>query len=153
VAIWGMADPGEQVTVSLAGQTGSATADPNGQWKVQFGPLKQGGPLEMTVAGKNFVTIHTLWRRGVGMLGPIQHGDAVSHNAEGWSSGVLNSEDEVAHANYPMMRLFIVKRRWRENRKPMCRGSGWWQAPRRWAVSPPWATSSAAICTAPWISP
>src|SRR5580704_14265808 len=60
VAIWGTADAGEQVSVSLGEQKGTATADSNGQWKVELAPLKAGGPLEMTVAGKNTLTIHNV---------------------------------------------------------------------------------------------
>ena len=52
VAIWGTADAGEQVTVSLGEQKETATADSDGKWKVELGPLKAGGPFEMTVAGK-----------------------------------------------------------------------------------------------------
>jgi sialate O-acetylesterase len=111
VAIWGAADPGEQVTVSLAGQKESATADSNGQWKVQLGPLKQGGPLEMTVAGKNSVTIHNVLAGEVWVCsGQSNMEMPVGRNSQGWSSGVLDFEDEVAHANYPMLRLFIVKK-------------------------------------------
>ena len=60
VAIWGTADAGEQVTVSLGEQKETATADSDGKWKVELGPLKQGGPFEMTVAGKNTVTVHNV---------------------------------------------------------------------------------------------
>ena len=60
VAIWGTADAGEQVTVTLGEQKQMATADSSGKWKVQLGPLKKGGPLEMTVAGKNTMTIHNV---------------------------------------------------------------------------------------------
>src|SRR5271157_2553103 len=60
VAIWGTADAGEQVTVSFEDQKQSATADASGQWKVELAPLKQGGPFEMTVAGKNTVTLHNV---------------------------------------------------------------------------------------------
>ncbi len=38
-AIWGTADAGEQVTVSLGEQEQTATADANGQWKVELAPL------------------------------------------------------------------------------------------------------------------
>jgi hypothetical protein len=34
VPVWGKADPGENVTVSFAGQTVSATADAKGAWRI-----------------------------------------------------------------------------------------------------------------------
>ena len=45
VAIWGTADAGEQVTVSLGEQKETATADSDGKWKVELGPLKAGGAV------------------------------------------------------------------------------------------------------------
>jgi len=60
VAIWGTADAGEQVTVSLGEQEQLTTADAAGQWKVGLAPLKKGGPFELTVAAKNTITIHNV---------------------------------------------------------------------------------------------
>jgi sialate O-acetylesterase len=109
MAIWGTADAGEQVTVSLGEQEASATADSNGQWKVELGPLKQGGPLEMTVAGKNTLTIHNV------LVGEVWVASGQSNMEFAlWNQGVFGGakdfEKEVAAANYPLLRLFIVKR-------------------------------------------
>ena len=57
--VWGKAEPGEQVTVSLAGQQASAAADGQGRWRVEIQPLQAGGgPLTLTAAGKNTVTVN-----------------------------------------------------------------------------------------------
>jgi len=54
VPVWGWAQPGEKVTVTLDKQTAAATADEKGKWMVRLEALKSGGaPLEMTVAGTN----------------------------------------------------------------------------------------------------
>ena len=55
--VWGWADPGETVSASFAGQTQTAQADDQGEWRVTFSALKPGanGPLILT--GKNSVTI------------------------------------------------------------------------------------------------
>ena len=37
--VWGWGDPGEQVTVTFAGQTHTATADSSGKWLVRLTPL------------------------------------------------------------------------------------------------------------------
>src|SRR5262249_49698986 len=60
VPVWGFADPGEQVTVTLSGQTRKAKADSGGRWTVRLDPLAPGGPLEMTVAGKNTITTRNI---------------------------------------------------------------------------------------------
>lgn len=44
VRLWGDADPGAMVTVLLAGQSGTASANATGHWQVQLDPLPAGGP-------------------------------------------------------------------------------------------------------------
>ena len=109
VAIWGTADAGEQVTVSLGEQKATATADANGQWKVELGPLKKGGPMEMTVAGKNTIIIHNVLVGEVWVCSGQSNMEMAVWN-HGVFGGVKNAEQEVAAANYPLMRLFIVKK-------------------------------------------
>jgi sialate O-acetylesterase len=57
VPIWGWADPGEEVTVSYAGQTKTAKAGDNKKWMVKLDALKAGEPMEMTIKGKNTLTL------------------------------------------------------------------------------------------------
>ena len=49
VRIWGKADAGEHVTVTFEKQSVNAVADQQGRWQVWLGPLKAGGPAELTV--------------------------------------------------------------------------------------------------------
>ena len=58
--IWGTAVAGEEVTVSLNGQTQKATAGADGKWMVKLPAMQVGGPLEMTVAGKNTLTVKNI---------------------------------------------------------------------------------------------
>src|ERR1039457_7403943 len=59
VPVWGWADPGEQVTVSIAGQKQSTTAGADRKWMVRLTNLRASSdPVEMTIAGKN--TIRTV---------------------------------------------------------------------------------------------
>ena len=109
VAIWGTADAGEQVTVSLGKQKKTAAADANGQWKVKLGPLKKGGPLEMIVAGKNTITIHKVLVGEVWVCSGQTNMDATLLG-KGRSGGVMNAEQEDTAANYPSLRLFVVKK-------------------------------------------
>ncbi len=56
VVIWGWADPGQDVTVTFAGQTQKAQADTRGQWRLQLKPLPASKtPAEMTVRTGNSV--------------------------------------------------------------------------------------------------
>jgi sialate O-acetylesterase len=50
--IWGHADPGEAVSVSVGHERGSTTADATGHWRIDLDPLPPGGgPLELEVHG------------------------------------------------------------------------------------------------------
>jgi hypothetical protein len=55
--VWGTADPGEDVTVTLGDQKAVTKADSHGCWMVRLSPLPAGGPYEMTIAGKNQVVL------------------------------------------------------------------------------------------------
>jgi len=115
VPIWGTADPGEKVAVTLNGKTASATADANGKWTVRLAKLKAGGPFEMTIAGKKpgdapivvkDVLVGEVW------LGSGQSNMEfyVSKNGPGHAPyGLLDEEKEIAAANYPQVRMFTVK--------------------------------------------
>ncbi|HSH08808.1 MAG TPA: sialate O-acetylesterase, partial [Oceanipulchritudo sp.] len=50
---WGLADAGEMVTVSMAGNTVQVAADSEGQWKAQLPALPAGGPHTLSIKGDN----------------------------------------------------------------------------------------------------
>lgn len=111
VAIWGWADPDEQVTITLGGQRGTARADRQGQWKTALGPFEAGGPFEMTVAGRNSITLHDILVGEVWVCsGQSNMEMSVGREMPGWKSGVLNFEQEIASAHYPRLRMFTVKK-------------------------------------------
>ncbi len=60
VPVWGTANEGEKVTVSLQGQTVTATAK-DGRWRAELAPLTAGGRFEMTIAGENTIRSITSW--------------------------------------------------------------------------------------------
>lgn len=55
--VWGTADAGEKVTVSIGDQKLETVAGDNGKWEVKLNPLPVGGPYELKVAGNNTVTL------------------------------------------------------------------------------------------------
>ncbi len=129
VNIWGTADPGEQVTVTFEGQQVSAITESGGQWKVKLGPLNLGGPFTMTVAGKNTLTLHDVLVGEVWVCsGQSNMEMPVGTNPQGWSGGVVNSQDEIARADYPMLRLFTVQKA--VAGKPQSEVKGYWAAAR-----------------------
>lgn len=101
VKVWGWADAGEKVTVSFNGQTAEATANDQGQWVATLQPMKAGGPFEMTVAGKNTLTLKNI------LVGEVWVCSGQS-NMGMTVNGVKNATEEIAAANYPQIRLFTV---------------------------------------------
>src|SRR6185369_9579901 len=57
VRIWGTANPGERVTVTLQQKSSHAVADKQGHWETSQDTGKAGGPFELTVKGDNLLTI------------------------------------------------------------------------------------------------
>src|SRR5208337_2712336 len=134
VNIWGTADPGERVTVTLGDQQMSGVADSAAQWKVKLGPLNAGGPFTMTIAGKNTLTLHDVLVGEVWVCsGQSNMEMPVGTNPQGWSSGVTNYQDEIAHADYPALRLFTVQKA--VAGKPQRDVRGYWVAARPQTVN------------------
>jgi len=101
VRIWGWADAGETVRVEFEGQTVTVKAGDNGKWAAWLRPLAAAGPLDMTVAGTQTVVIHDV------LVGEVWLASGQS-NMEFATNNVDNRDEELAHADYPMIRLFKV---------------------------------------------
>lgn len=108
-AVWGTAEPGERVTVTMGRTQVVTMADNSGHWKVEIGPLAVGGPLVMTVAGKNTILIHNV---AVGQVwlcsGQSNMTFSVGPQMNSWETGVNHYKEEIASAHYPMIRMFTV---------------------------------------------
>ena len=63
VPIFGMADPGEKVTVTFRDQTLQTEADKDGKWRVSLQPLKAGGPdvLKVGAISIDDVLVGEVW--------------------------------------------------------------------------------------------
>jgi sialate O-acetylesterase len=104
IHIWGKADRGEAVNVSLAGRTSSATADSLGDWSVLLPSMNAGGPFTLTIRGKKEVTIKDV------MIGEVWIASGQS-NMSFSLEGVENGATEVSKAYYPQIRLFTVPKK------------------------------------------
>ncbi len=101
ISVWGKADAGEQITVTIAGQTAQIAAGTDGRWKVALAPMAAGGPFVLTVRGKTTVTLRDV------MIGEVWVASGQS-NMTFALSGAVNGDAEVAQANYPGIRFFTV---------------------------------------------
>ncbi len=99
--VWGWAEAGEKVVVTIAGQSHSTTADANGNWQVILNPLSVGAPHQLIITGKNRITLKNV------LVGEVWLCSGQSNMA----MRVNSSDDadiERLTANYPKIRLITI---------------------------------------------
>lgn len=100
--IWGWAEPGEEVSVSLADTKAAATADAAGNWLVKLPSLAASAePLTMTVEGRNTIEVTDI------LVGEVWLGSGQS-NMEWPVAASDDAASEMAAADDPQLRLFLV---------------------------------------------
>lgn len=118
IPIWGWADPGEKVTVTLGKDSDSATADKNGFWSVSLSRLPAGGPHEITVQGKNTIKLTDV------LVGEVWLCSGQS-NMEWTVTASADPEKEIAAGNHPQIRLITVPKKTAET--PQNNFEGKWE--------------------------
>ena len=72
--VWGWADPGEEVTVSINDQTKTATAGADGKWQVTLDPHASRRAVHAHRQGQEHDHVQRRARgRGLDLLGPVEH--------------------------------------------------------------------------------
>ena len=105
IPVWGTAEPGGEVVVTLNGQQVKTITTDDGKWSVDLSPVEAGGPYELIIRGENEIRIYNV------LVGEVwicsgQSNMEMAVDMEG--SSVYNSKEEVVNANYPNIRLFMV---------------------------------------------
>ncbi len=99
--VWGKADAGEEIAVTIAGQTHMTKADDQGRWSVALDPMPAGGPHTLTVKGNSTLTFEDV------MIGEVWICSGQSNMQ--WDVAISNDADlEALSANYPNIRLISV---------------------------------------------
>lgn len=101
IVIWGQAEPGETVVVSISNRNETTQADAQGQWRVALDALLAGGPHVLTVKGNNTLTCNDV------LVGEVWLCSGQSNMA--WSVSNANDADlETLSAGYPRIRMISV---------------------------------------------
>jgi sialate O-acetylesterase len=101
--LWGMGEPGESVTVTLAGGRAHAIVDGQGHWQVFLASLKAGGPFVLTIVGSNTLTFKNVLVGDVWICSGQSNMEFPLVNATGGA-------EAIAQANYPEIHLFTVQK-------------------------------------------
>jgi sialate O-acetylesterase len=104
IHIWGKADVGEKISVSLAGHEATVTADVRHNWSVRLPAMSAGGPFTLTVRGSKKIEIKDVMIGEVWIASGQSNMTFALENAEGAAT-------EVPKADYPQIRLFTVPRK------------------------------------------
>lgn len=140
VAIWGWADPNEQVTVDPSWPTPNVTvrADANGRFVAKVSTPEAGGPYTLSVSGGNTLTFRDV------MIGEVWLASGQSNMEWPLSAigkgreGVPSAEVEIKAATHPNIRIFTVENAMAPSPRLDCRG--------KWtAVSPETAPGMTAV--------
>lgn len=133
-AIWGFADPGEQVVVKGSwGATAKAVADSQGDWKVMLDTPSHGTEHSLAITGTNSIKISNV------AIGEVWL--CAGQSNMGWAlRSTFGGEEEAASADAPNLRIFRASREhWHKPLKePRDRLSKW----------TPCTPESAAYCSA-----
>jgi len=84
-----------------------------------------GGPYEMTISGKNTLTIKNILAGEVWVCSGQSNMEFSVGAMEGWKSGVFDVKQEIASADYPKIRLFTVQKKVADTPQSDCVGN--WQ--------------------------
>lgn len=130
VPVWGWAEPGETVTVSPAwGDAVEGTASESGRWSVYVRTPDAGGPSTMSVATSDTtITIRDI------VFGEVWVASGQSNMEmplSGWmpDNPIDRSAEEIATADYPGIRMFMVDRAYSDAPRTDITG--------RWVVAAP----------------
>jgi sialate O-acetylesterase len=120
--VWGRAEPGEEVQVTLQADKAVAEAsgkadEKEGRWRVELPAQKAGGPYTLTIRGKNTVTVNDV------LVGEVWVCSGQS-NMEWPVRFAAEAKQTIESANHPRLRLFTVPHRIRDT--PMRGVKGKW---------------------------
>jgi sialate O-acetylesterase len=107
--VWGTADPGERVVVTLFNKEGGTTrasvgsGDKDGKWQVTVSTPEAGGPYTLSIKGKNEITFSDVY------VGEVWVCSGQS-NMEWPLRATADAEKAIENSKNPKIRLFTVAR-------------------------------------------
>jgi sialate O-acetylesterase len=98
IPVWGWSDEGQEVKVSFAGKSVTATAGKDGRWEVRLPAMKASDQeRELTVEGSDKIILKDI------LVGEVWVCSGQS-NMEWSVNGALNPNEETKTANHPRIR-------------------------------------------------
>ena len=109
IPVWGKADPGEKISVTLGGKKVSGKSRADGKWMLHLPKSKAGGPFLLKVAGQNDTVIYQdVYVGEVWLASGQSNMDFRVYWAVNDEYHVQDGLREVAEANFPLIRSINV---------------------------------------------
>jgi len=127
VHVWGMAAPGQSVTVAFRGESRSVSADPLGHWSAYLKPAGAGGPFTLTItpgpapnqsSSEPAITLDDI------MVGDVWVASGQS-NMEFPLSRADTAAQDLPSATNPLIRLLMIPKRAADYAMPDVETDGW----------------------------
>jgi sialate O-acetylesterase len=118
VRVWGWADPGEKVTITLNEQKAAVSTGKDGKWRLTLPAMKAGGPYILTVKGKNLITLNDV------MVGEVWLCSGQS-NMEFNLKRSLFAKEEIPESSNKKLRHFKVPNRLSADPQEDMEGGSW----------------------------
>ncbi|MDE2658371.1 MAG: 9-O-acetylesterase, partial [Verrucomicrobiota bacterium] len=118
--VWGWAEPGESVTVSIAGQSHTTEADKNGAWNLRLKKSLKASklPVAFTVKGSNTIDFKDV------LVGEVWLCSGQS-NMEWPVRSSDNADKEIANAKHPLIRHIKIPHRPSDKEERDVTTDGW----------------------------
>jgi len=127
VHVWGMATPGQGVTVAFRGESRSVNSDPLGHWNAYLKPGPAGGPFTLTVtpgAAPNQAASQPPITLDDVMVGDVWVASGQS-NMEFPLSHANTAAQDLPNATNPQIRLLMIRKRSADYAMPDADTEGW----------------------------
>jgi sialate O-acetylesterase len=130
VPIWGWADAGESIAVTVGESKATTTAAADGKWAVKVDSLNASEkPIEVTVAGKNTIKLSDVLVGDVWVCSGQSNMEFQLGGGSFGFGGAHNAAVEIPQSDHPTLRMFVVKKKAALDPQPNCTGA--------WMVSTP----------------
>jgi sialate O-acetylesterase len=118
IAVWGWAEPGEKVTVTLGPNARSAVTAADKAWSVSLPAMPAGGPFLLRVEGRSAIELKDV------MIGEVWIASGQSNMAF-TLDGAANAETEIPKAAFDQIRFFIVPQKVAQTPQTDTLPTGW----------------------------
>ena len=118
IKIWGWSDKREKIRIIFLGDTIDLKADKKGNWNAELKPQTAGGPYELSILGRDSIFLENILVGDVWICSGQSNMEWPVHSSN-------DSEEEIANAEFPRIRLFTVQKN--TSTKPLddCESGGW----------------------------